>query len=191
VSDWTGHAVIDLETSGLPEAMTWKRHEGWEPEVLEVGATLLDGSATFRSYVQPATDVWADWRCRKALAVNGITRDQCDEGGTAEQVANDLDDWITRHGVHTIWCWRRGFDFWLLDRGEWIGVLAGLTRRDAQADVTALLTASGHVPPSDRGVSLQTAYAVTRERTGEPWDAAYHSALGDAQMTGRIIRCLL
>ena len=190
--DWTGHACIDLETSGLPDAMQWKKHEGWEPEVLEVGATMLDGSATFRTYVCPSTDVWVDWRCRKALEVNGITRERCEADGVwTDQAANDLDGWMMRHKVSHLWCWRADIDFWFLRRGEWTGLLEGLTCRDAQAEVTALLTASGHVPPSKRGVSLQTAYALTAERTGARWDGTYHSALADAEMTGRVIRCLL
>ena len=182
-------AVIDLETTGIPNALKdkmWKGYETFNPQVIEVAVSLLmpDGSVPSKvtTRVFAYEHFFTDWRAEKALELTGLRYKE--DAPPASQVGEALRRWMKKHSCTDVIAFNDQFERFYLNAEPYN--FQEYTWLDLRAVSQELLEPIGAIPanPKFLGLNMISAWVHghSRGKYGA-WKKLSHGAVEDVRIS--------
>jgi len=182
-------AIIDLETTGIPNALKdkmWRGYENFNPQIIEVAVSLLmpddrvPSKVTTRVYA--AEGYFNDWRAQKALEMTGLSYKE--DAPPASQVGEALRRWMKKHECTDVIAFNDRFERFYLNAEPYD--FQNYTWLDLRAVSQELLEPVGAIPtnPKFLGLNMISAW-VHGHSHGKygAWKGLSHGAAEDVRVT--------
>lgn len=182
-------AIIDLETTGVPNALRdkmWKGYENFNPQVIDVAASILMPDDSVKSRV--TTRVYAhehfftDWRAQKALEITGLTYQEL--APPAAQVGEALRRWLKKNECSDLVAFNDQFERFFLNAEPYN--FGEYTWHDLREAAQELLEPVGAIPANPKFLGLNMISAWVHGHSGGKygaWKGLSHGAVEDVRVT--------